>query len=46
MGRSFVKNTFVDDDDDIQFVTSRFDRNTYCTVSGGKFVYSFSFLKN
>ena len=31
MWRSFVKNTFVDDGD-IQLVTNRFDRNTYCTV--------------
>ena len=44
MERSFVKNTFVDDGD-IQLVTNRFDRNTYCTVSGGSFVYSFRFLK-
>ena len=45
MWRSFVENTFVDDGD-TQLVTNRFDRNTYCTVSGGSFVYSFSFLKN
>ena len=31
MWRSFVKNAFVDDGD-IQLVTSRFDKNTYCTV--------------
>ena len=31
MWRSFVKTTFVDDGD-IQLVTNRFDRNTYCTV--------------
>ena len=28
------------------FQVNRSDRNTYCTVSGGNFVYSFSFLKN
>ena len=39
------KNTFVDDGD-IQQVTDRFDRDTYCTVSGGTFVYYFSSLKN
>ena len=44
MERSFVKNTFVDDGD-IELVTNRFDRNTYCTVSGGSFVYSFRFKK-
>ena len=32
MWRSFVKGTFVDDGD-IQLVTNRFDRNTYCTVT-------------
>ena len=42
---SFVENTFVDDAD-VQLVTNRIDRNTYCTVSGGNFVHSFSFLKN
>ena len=46
MWRYFVRNIFVDDDDDIQLVKKRFDTNTYCTVSGGNFVYSFSFLKN
>ena len=46
MWRSFVKNYFEDDGDDIQLVTNRFDWNTYCTVSGGSFVYSFSFLRN
>ena len=30
----------------IQLLTDRFDRNTYCTVSGGNFVHSFSFLKS
>ena len=39
------KNTLVNDVD-IQLLTNRFDRNTYCTVSGGNFVYSFSFLRN
>ena len=34
---SFVRNIFVDDDD-IQLVTKRFDRNTYYTVSGGNFM--------
>ena len=43
--RSFVKKSFVDDGD-IQLVTNRFDRKTYCTVSGNNFVYSFSFLRN
>ena len=43
--RSFVKNIFVDDDD-IQLLTNRFDRNTNCAVSKGNFVYSFSFLRN
>ena len=42
---SFVKSSF-EDDDDIQLVTNRFDRNTDSTVSGGNFVYSFSFIKN
>ena len=37
MWRSIVKNTFVDDGD-IQLVTNRFDRNTYCTASGGNFM--------
>ena len=41
MWHSFVKN-----DSDIQLVTNRFDRNTYCTVSKGNFVYIFSFLRN
>ena len=45
MWRSFVKNYFVDDGD-IKLVTSRFDRNTYCTVFRGNFVYSFSLLRN
>ena len=44
MWRSFVKNTFVDGD--VQLVTNRFDRNTYCTISWGNFVHSFSFSKN
>ena len=39
MWRSFVKNIFVDDSD-IQLVTNRIDKNTYCTVSGGNFVSS------
>ena len=30
----------------IQLLTNRFDRNTYCTVSGGNFVQSLSFLKS
>ena len=34
---SFVKNALVDDGD-IQLATNRFDRNTYCTVSGGNSV--------
>ena len=42
---SFVKHTFVDDGG-IHLVTNRFDRNSYCTVSGGNFVYSFSFLRS
>ena len=37
MCRSFAKNTFVDDGD-MQRVTKRFDRNTYCTVSEETFV--------
>ena len=37
MCRSFAKNTFVDDGD-MQRVTKRFDRTTYCTVSEEKFV--------
>ena len=41
MSHSFVKN-----DSDIQIVTNRFDRNTYCTVSKGNFVCIFSFLRN
>ena len=45
MWRFFVKNTFVNDND-MQLVTDIFDRNTYCTVSGGKFVHGFSFLRN
>ena len=45
MWGSFVKNTFVDDSY-IQLVTNRFHTNTYCTVSGDNFVYSFSFLRN
>ena len=44
MWRSFVKATFVDDGD-IELVTNRIDRNTYCPVSGGNFVYSFSFYE-
>ena len=44
MWRSFVKNYFVDDGD-TQLVTNRFDMNTYCAVSRGNFVYSFSFLR-
>ena len=43
--RSFVNNIFVDDGD-IQLATDRLDRNTYCTVSGGNFMYSFSFLRH
>ena len=39
---SFVKNIVVDDGD-IQLVTNSFDSNTYCTVSDGTFVYTFSF---
>ena len=50
MSRLFVKNTFGDDDDDddddIQLGTNRFDRNTYYTVSGSNFAYSFSFLRS
>ena len=51
MWRLFVNNIFVDDDDDdddddIQLGTNRFDRNTYCTISGSNFVYNFSFLRN
>ena len=44
MWRSFVKNSFVGDGD-IQLVTNRFDRNIYCTASGGDFMHSFSFCK-
>ena len=39
-----MKNTFVDDGD-IQLVTNRIDRNTYCIICGGNFVYIFSFKK-
>ena len=42
MWRSFVKNTFVDDGD-IQLVTNKFGRSTYCSVSGGNFVSSLVF---
>ena len=45
MWRPFAKNYFVDDGN-IQLDTNRFDKNTYCTVSGGNLVYSFSFLRN
>ena len=40
-----LKNTFVDDGV-MQLVANRLDRNTYCTVSVGNFVYGFSFLRN
>ena len=30
---------------DMQLVTNRFDKNAYCTVSGGNFLYSFRFLR-
>ena len=45
MWRFFVKNTFVDDSD-IQLATNRFNRNIFCTASGGNFMYSFSLLRN
>ena len=45
MWRSFVKITFVDDGD-IQPIPNRLDKNSYCTVPGGNFVDSFSFLRN
>ena len=44
MWHSFVKTSFVDDGD-MQLVMNRFDRNTYCIVSGGNFVYSLSYLR-
>ena len=43
MRRSFVNDSFVDDGD-IKLVTNRFDKNTYCTVSGVGFVYCFIYL--
>ena len=43
MRRSFVNDCFVDDGD-IKLVTNRFDKNTYCTVSGVGFVYCFIYL--
>ena len=42
---SFVKNSFVEEAD-IQLVTNRSDRNTYCIVSESNFVYNFGFLTN